>query len=101
MRRPVHRAAALRGAGHRGEAVMTATVVLAGNPNTGKTSLFNALTDSYEYVGNWPGVTVEKKVGRLKAGRLPGAMLVDLPGVYSLNPLTADEEVAARCLLRD
>lgn len=79
---------------------MTTTVVLAGNPNTGKTSLFNALTDSYEYVGNWPGVTVEKKVGWMKAAK-QGARLVDLPGVYSLNPLTADEEVATRCLLRD
>lgn len=76
------------------------TIVLAGNPNTGKTSLFNALTGSYEYVGNWPGVTVEKKVGNMKAGH-GEARLVDLPGVYSLSPLSTDEEVATRCLLHD
>jgi ferrous iron transport protein B len=76
------------------------TFALAGNPNTGKTSLFNALTGSYEYVGNWPGVTVEKKVGRMKAGDTD-ARIVDLPGVYSLIPLSGDEEVAIRCLLHD
>ncbi|USG64353.1 ferrous iron transport protein B [Brevibacillus ruminantium] len=74
------------------------TIALAGNPNTGKTSLFNRLTGSYEYVGNWTGVTVEKKVGVLKnqAGNL-----VDLPGVYSLNPLSKDEGVATYSLLHD
>ncbi|NIK77093.1 ferrous iron transport protein B [Paenibacillus castaneae] len=73
-------------------------VALAGNPNTGKTSLFNRLTGSYEYVGNWTGVTVEKKVGTLKNN---GGYLVDLPGVYSLNPLSKDEGVATHYLLYD
>ncbi|MFC5605153.1 ferrous iron transport protein B [Sporosarcina koreensis] len=72
------------------------TIALAGNPNTGKTSLFNKLTGSYEYVGNWTGVTVEKKVGILKD---KSAYLVDLPGVYSLNPLSKDEGVATNFLL--
>ncbi|GIP47250.1 ferrous iron transport protein B [Paenibacillus sp. J53TS2] len=68
---------------------------LIGNPNTGKTSLFNTLTSSYEYVGNWAGVTVEKKVGQLrgKAGQL-----TDLPGIYTLRPLSRDEGVAAEYL---
>ncbi|WP_391120932.1 ferrous iron transport protein B [Psychrobacillus sp. L3] len=74
------------------------TVALAGNPNTGKTSLFNKLTGSYEYVGNWTGVTVEKKVGVLKNNL---GNLVDLPGVYSLNPLSRDEGVATNYLLYD
>lgn len=73
-------------------------VALAGNPNTGKTSLFNILTGSYEYVGNWAGVTVEKKVGTLK--RVPG-QLVDLPGIYALNPLSRDEGVATQYLLSE
>ncbi len=73
-------------------------IALVGNPNTGKTSLFNALTGSYEYVGNWSGVTVEKKVGQLKD--LPGE-LIDLPGVYSLHPLSKDETVVTRFLLED
>lgn len=73
-------------------------VALAGNPNTGKTSLFNILTGSYEYVGNWAGVTVEKKVGTLK--RIPGK-LIDLPGIYSLNPLSKDEGVATQYLLTE
>ncbi|TCP28942.1 ferrous iron transport protein B [Scopulibacillus darangshiensis] len=73
-------------------------VALFGNPNTGKTSLFNILTGSYEYVGNWSGVTVEKKVGILKesAGRL-----IDLPGIYSLNPLSKDEGIATQFLLNE
>ncbi|TVX99001.1 ferrous iron transport protein B [Paenibacillus cremeus] len=72
------------------------TVALAGNPNTGKTSLFNTLTSSYEYVGNWAGVTVEKKVGTLtnKQGQL-----IDLPGIYSLSPLSRDEGVTTSYLL--
>lgn len=77
---------------------MTTTIALLGNPNTGKTSLFNALTGSYEYVGNWTGVTVEKKIGILKDR---SAHLVDLPGVYSLSPLSEDEGVATRYLLEE
>lgn len=68
---------------------------LIGNPNTGKTSLFNTLTSSYEYVGNWSGVTVEKKVGVLKD---KSGTLIDLPGIYSLHPLSRDEGVAAEYL---
>ncbi|GAX89869.1 ferrous iron transport protein B [Effusibacillus lacus] len=75
-----------------------ASVALAGNPNTGKTSLFNELTGSYEYVGNWAGVTVEKKVGILKNKQ---ARLIDLPGIYSLHPLSRDEGVATRFLLSE
>lgn len=71
---------------------------LVGNPNTGKTSLFNVLTGSYEYVGNWAGVTVEKKVGQLKNKQ---GILIDLPGIYSLSPLTQDEGVATRYLLTE
>ncbi len=74
------------------------TVVLAGNPNTGKTSLFNQLTDSYAYVGNWPGVTVEKKTGHLTNQQ---GILIDLPGVYSLNPLSADEKIVSHFLIND
>jgi ferrous iron transport protein B len=73
-------------------------IALAGNPNTGKTSLFNILTGSYEYVGNWTGVTVEKKVGILKNKH---GYLIDLPGIYSLNPLSRDEGVATRFLLSE
>lgn len=73
-------------------------VALAGNPNTGKTSLFNILTGSYEYVGNWTGVTVEKKVGVLKNKK---GQLIDLPGIYSLNPLSRDEGVATQFLLSE
>lgn len=71
---------------------------LVGNPNTGKTSLFNLLTDTYAAVGNWSGVTVEKKVGRMRA---IGAELVDLPGMYSLLPLSRDEAVAVRFLFAE
>jgi ferrous iron transport protein B len=71
---------------------------LFGNPNTGKTSLFNNLTGSYENVGNWSGVTVEKKVGKL---RHQNGLLIDLPGVYSLNPISRDEEVVTEFLLND
>ncbi|GIO42676.1 ferrous iron transport protein B [Paenibacillus apis] len=69
---------------------------LIGNPNTGKTSLFNALTSSYQYVGNWSGVTVEKKVGQL---RNKAGSITDLPGVYSLNPVSRDEGVVATFLV--
>ncbi|GER73880.1 ferrous iron transport protein B [Weizmannia acidilactici] len=73
-------------------------VALFGNPNTGKTSLFNELTGSYEYVGNWTGVTVEKKVGRLKKNL---GLLIDLPGIYALNPLSKDEAVASNFLIEE
>ncbi|MGG3894991.1 ferrous iron transport protein B [Geobacillus stearothermophilus] len=73
-------------------------IALFGNPNTGKTSLFNCLTGSYEYVGNWSGVTVEKKVGVLRQHGVP---VVDLPGVYSLQPLSRDEGVATDFLLTE
>lgn len=73
-------------------------VALFGNPNTGKTSLFNMLTGSYEYVGNWTGVTVEKKVGTLKNKK---GLLIDLPGIYTLNPLSKDEAVATEFLLKE
>lgn len=73
-------------------------IALFGNPNTGKTSLFNNLTGSYEYVGNWSGVTVEKKVGILRSS---DAYVVDLPGVYSLHPLSRDEGVATDFLLTE
>lgn len=73
-------------------------IALFGNPNTGKTSLFNMITGSYEYVGNWTGVTVEKKVGLLKNKQ---DHLIDLPGIYSLNPISKDEGVATEFLLRE
>ncbi|KIY21838.1 ferrous iron transporter B [Mesobacillus subterraneus] len=73
-------------------------IALIGNPNTGKTSLFNNLTGSYEYVGNWSGVTVEKKVGLFKNGK---DQLIDLPGVYSLNPLSKDEGVVTNFFLEE
>lgn len=74
-----------------------AVVALAGNPNSGKTTLFNALTGSSQYVGNWPGVTVEKKEGQLRNHR--DISIVDLPGIYSLSPYTLEEVVARRYLL--
>ncbi|WP_071459048.1 ferrous iron transport protein B [Bacillus massilinigeriensis] len=73
-------------------------IALIGNPNTGKTSLFNQLTGSYEYVGNWSGVTVEKKVGTIKNGQ---NQLIDLPGVYTLSPLSKDEGVVTRFFLTE
>ena len=74
------------------------TVALLGNPNTGKTTLFNELTDKYAYVGNWTGVTVEKKMGRIRHSEVE---MVDLPGVYSLNPITKDEAVVTNYLLHN
>lgn len=73
-------------------------IALVGNPNTGKTSLFNNLTGSYEYVGNWSGVTVEKKVGLFKNNP---AQLIDLPGIYTLNPLSKDEGVVTQFFLHE
>ncbi len=73
-------------------------IALIGNPNTGKTSLFNNLTGSYAYVGNWSGVTIEKKVGMLINNK---GELIDLPGIYSLNPLTIDEAVVTEFLLTE
>ncbi len=72
-------------------------IALAGNPNCGKTTLFNALTGSNQFVGNWPGVTVEKKEGKLK--RAEGVTIVDLPGIYSLSPYTLEEVVARNYLV--
>lgn len=74
-------------------------IALAGNPNSGKTTLFNALTGSDQYVGNWPGVTVEKKEGRLLNNK--DIMLIDLPGIYSLSPYTLEEVVTRDCLMHD
>ena len=68
-------------------------VALAGNPNCGKTTLFNALTGSNQYVGNWPGVTVEKKEGTARLGDKT-LTIVDLPGIYSLSPYSMEEIVA-------
>ena len=72
-------------------------IALAGNPNSGKTTLFNALTGSNQFVGNWPGVTVEKKEGRLK--RHNNVVITDLPGIYSLSPYTLEEVVARNYLI--
>ena len=76
---------------------MEIKIALAGNPNCGKTTLFNALTGSNQFVGNWPGVTVEKKEGRLK--KHDNVVIVDLPGIYSLSPYTLEEVVARNYLI--
>ena len=78
---------------------MSITIALAGNPNSGKTTMFNALTGSNQYVGNWPGVTVEKKEGRLKGHK--DVILQDLPGIYSLSPYTLEEVVARGYLVKE
>ena len=72
-------------------------IALAGNPNCGKTTLFNALTGSNQFVGNWPGVTVEKKEGKLK--KHSDVIITDLPGIYSLSPYTLEEVVARNYLI--
>ncbi len=78
---------------------MSIKIALAGNPNCGKTTLFNALTGSNQFVGNWPGVTVEKKEGRLKGNK--DVTIVDLPGIYSLSPYTLEEVVARNYLINE
>ena len=78
---------------------MDIKIALAGNPNCGKTTLFNALTGSNQYVGNWPGVTVEKKEGSYKKEK--GIIITDLPGIYSLSPYTLEEVVARNYLINE
>ena len=73
------------------------TIALAGNPNAGKTTLFNALTGDNQFVGNWPGVTVEKREGTWTGDK--SVHILDLPGVYSLSPYTPEEEVTRRFLV--
>lgn len=78
---------------------MSIKIALAGNPNSGKTTLFNLLTGSNQFVGNWPGVTVEKKEGKLKGNK--DVVITDLPGIYSLSPYTLEEVVARNYLLNE
>ncbi|MBQ6815376.1 MAG: ferrous iron transport protein B [Lachnospiraceae bacterium] len=78
---------------------MSLKIALAGNPNCGKTTLFNALTGSAQFVGNWPGVTVEKKEGKLKGNK--DVVITDLPGIYSLSPYTLEEVVARNYLINE
>lgn len=78
---------------------MNIKIALAGNPNSGKTTMFNALTGSNQYVGNWPGVTVEKKEGKLKGHK--DVIIQDLPGIYSLSPYTLEEVVARNYLINE
>jgi len=82
-----------------GGKAMSIKIALAGNPNCGKTTLFNALTGSNQYVGNWPGVTVEKKEGKLKSNK--DVVIMDLPGIYSLSPYTLEEVVARNYLITE
>ena len=78
---------------------MNIKIALAGNPNCGKTTLFNSLTGANQYVGNWPGVTVEKKEGKLKGYK--DVIIQDLPGIYSLSPYTLEEVVARNYLVKE
>ena len=82
-----------------GGSEMGIKIALIGNPNCGKTTMYNALTGSTQYVGNWPGVTVEKKEGVIKGSK--GDILVDLPGVYSLSPYTLEERITRDYLTDD
>lgn len=81
------------------EKIMSIKIALAGNPNCGKTTLFNALTGSNQFVGNWPGVTVEKKEGKYKKDK--DVVIMDLPGIYSLSPYTLEEVVARNYLINE
>jgi ferrous iron transport protein B len=83
----------------KGSNCMEIKIALAGNPNCGKTTLFNALTGSNQFVGNWPGVTVEKKEGKLKGHK--DVVIMDLPGIYSLSPYTLEEVVARNYLISE
>ena len=78
---------------------MSIKIALAGNPNCGKTTLFNALTGAHQEVGNWPGVTVEKKEGKLKGDK--DVIIQDLPGIYSLSPYTLEEVVSRTYLVKE
>ena len=78
---------------------MAVKIALAGNPNSGKTTLFNDLTGLNQFVGNWPGVTVEKKEGRLRVHK--DVVIMDLPGIYSLSPYTLEEVVTRNYLIDD
>ena len=78
---------------------MNIRIALAGNPNSGKTTLFNALTGSNQFVGNWPGVTMEKKEGKLK--NHDSVTIVDLPGIYSLSPYSQEEVIAREYLVKE
>lgn len=81
---------------------MNIKIALAGNPNCGKTTMFNALTGANQYVGNWPGVTVEKKEGKLKGKRKDENIIItDLPGIYSLSPYTLEEVVSRDYILNE
>ena len=79
---------------------MAIKIALAGNPNCGKTTMFNDLTGSNQYVGNWPGVTVDKREGVYKKGETP-VDVVDLPGIYSLSPYTPEEVIARNFILEE
>ena len=84
------------------EKKMAIKIALAGNPNCGKTTMFNALTGANQYVGNWPGVTVEKKEGKLKTkGKHEDVIVTDLPGIYSMSPYTLEEVVSRDYVLKE
>ena len=78
---------------------METKIALAGNPNSGKTTVFNILTGSKQYVGNWPGVTVEKKEGRLRG--FDNVLIQDLPGIYSLSPYSLEEVIARNYIINE